>query len=199
LSKAASGNLIVISGPSGSGKSTIIAEAMRRDDRLRFSVSATTRSRRPGEEDGIHYFFVSESDFLENMRKGAFCEYTQIYGNYYGTLRREVERLKGTGCDVVLDIDTSGALQLMNSLEAAVYIFILPPSIQALRSRLQSWGADAPEEIEKRLELAESEMALKDAYDFAIINDGLEAAVERVLSIIQKHRASPLQDRGWGS
>ncbi|MCL1802986.1 MAG: guanylate kinase [Eubacteriaceae bacterium] len=183
------GNLIVISGPSGCGKSTIIRNLLKQDKLLAFSVSATTRPMRKNETEGKDYYFLTDSEFSEKIREGAFYEYATIYNNRYGTLKSDVEMLKQAGYDVVLDIDTQGARQLMESNAHAIYIFVLPPSFEELEHRLTKRGSDSPEQIVIRLSQAQAECELSSEYDYAVVNADVSDTTLEVLSIIQSHRS----------
>ena len=146
------GRLFVISGPSGTGKGTICREILK-DIRNEFSVSMTTREPREGEEHGREYFFVSHEEFIENINRNNFLEYATVFDNYYGTPKDIVLKKLEKGRNVILDIDVQGGLQVKEAMPEAVLIFLLPPSLAALRSRLENRGTETPEKIEKRLEI----------------------------------------------
>ena len=184
----AKGNLYVISGPSGAGKGTIVSELMKRDDRLALSISCTTRYQREGEVDGVHYYFIDKERFQAMIEEGDFLEYAQVFDNFYGTPVSKVEERRRAGYDVILEIDVQGALQVKKKAEDAKLIFILPPSFEVLRQRLTGRNTETPEQVEKRLAKAEKEMSLKDRYDYTVVNDDLETAVEEVYDIIKKNR-----------
>lgn len=198
------GSLIVISGPSGAGK-TAICEALLRDKRipgLRFSVSATTRPPRPNERDGEHYHFLDRETFRARVAGGEFLEWAEVLGNYYGTLRAPVERDLEQGIDVLLDIDTQGAATIRATRTDAVFIFIIPPTPQALVSRIHHRATESPEEVERRLAWTAHELQALPAYDYAVINDRLAQSVERVAAIIlaekqRVHRLDPAVLRAW--
>ena len=184
----AKGNLYVISGPSGAGKGTIVSELMKRDDRLALSISCTTRYQREGEIDGVHYYFIDKERFQAMIEEGDFLEYAQVFDNFYGTPMSKVEEKRSAGYDVILEIDVQGALQVKKKAEDAKLIFILPPSFEVLRKRLTGRNTETPEQVEKRLAKAEKEMSLKDRYDYTVVNDDLDTAVEEVYDIIKKNR-----------
>ena len=182
--------VFIISAPSGTGKTTLIHRAMVRDPRLAFSVSHTTRTPREGETHGKDYYFVSRETFRKMIEEDAFIEWANVYGEYYGTSREEISRLHRLGKDVVLDIDVQGATQVMERLarNTWVSIFILPPDLGTLRRRLVTRGKDSPEAIEKRLKAATDEMGYAPKYDYQIVNDDLERATRKLLSIFARER-----------
>ena len=185
----ATGKIIVVSAPSGCGKSTIINAIINRGDTdLTFSVSATNRSPRPGEEDGVNYHFLTTEAFREAVNNHEFIEWEEVYpGGYYGTLRSEVNRLVNMGRNVVLDIDVKGAINVKNIYgNIARTIFIMPPSIDELRRRLVGRGTDSPEVIETRVSRAEYELSLAEQLDFCITNDVLEKAINDTHCLIKE-------------
>lgn len=182
------GKVIVISAPSGCGKSTIINSILDKESfDLSFSVSATNRVPRQGEEDGVHYHFMSTESFRDAVAAGEFIEWEEVYpGRYYGTLRREVDRLINSGHNVILDIDVKGALNVKKLYGGtALTIFIMPPSIGELRRRLEGRGTDSPEVIDTRIDRAEYEISLATGFDRQIVNDVLETAVGETTSAIK--------------
>ncbi len=177
------GKLAVISGPSGAGKSTIV-RALRDDPRVEFSVSATTRPKRPGEVDGRDYYFLTPEEFQRKVRAGEFIEFANVHGNLYGTLREPMERAIEAGKIYLVEIDVQGAAQLQALGIPGVYIFIAPPSFEELRRRLRARGTDPPEVIERRLAKAEDEWRERVRYDHVVVNDDVERAVAEVRRIL---------------
>ena len=184
------GLLIILSSPSGAGKSTLAGRLRKWDDSLRFSVSATTREPREGEENGKDYFFVSVPEFQEQVASGDMLEHARVFGNYYGSPKAPVQAAIEAGRDVLFDIDWQGAQQISNSAlqEHVLSIFILPPSITELHRRLVSRGQDAPEVIEKRMQKSWDEISHWDGYDYVLVNDDLDATEERLKTIISAER-----------
>ena len=182
------GRLIVISGPSGAGKGTIIMNVMERWPAAEFSISMTTREKREGEEEGVHYYFATREQFEETIRSGGFLEWADVFGNYYGTPKDPVTERLAEGKDIILDIDVQGGMNVRKAMPDAELIFILPPSMKELRRRITSRGTDAPEVIEKRLSKALSEIAVAKEYDYVVVNDEIGEAVEQVLSIMRASR-----------
>ena len=178
------GRLFVISGPSGTGKGTICKELVK-DDKIRLSVSMTTRNPREGEVHGVSYFFATKEEFLQKIDAGGFLEYAEVFGNYYGTPKKEVQELLDTGIDVLLEIDVQGALQIKQVYPEAVLVFILPPSMEELRKRLSGRGTETPEVVERRLGEAANEISFVLQYDYAVINDDLDEAVDNVKTVIK--------------
>jgi guanylate kinase len=181
--------LFVITGPSGSGKSTLIKKVRRALD-LEFSVSHTTRARRPSEKDGVDYHFVSERVFERMVREKRFLEHARVHGHLYGTSRAEV-RTKSRRRDVVLDIDVQGARQVRARVEGAVLVFIMPPVASELRRRLVSRGEDSREAIARRLRNARAEIRAYAEFDFVVVNDGLARAVADLKTVIRAARHRP--------
>ena len=177
------GRLFVISGPSGTGKGTICKELIK-DDKIRLSVSMTTRKPREGEVHGVSYYFATKEEFLQKIDAGGFLEYAEVFGNYYGTPKMEVMELLDEGIDVLLEIDVQGALQIKEVYPDAILVFILPPSLTELRSRLEGRGTEAQDVVERRLGEAVKEISFAGQYDYAVVNDQLEEAVENVEAII---------------
>ncbi len=192
------GSLFVVSAPSGAGKSTLCNRLIKEVEGVIFSVSYTTRSPRKGEQDGVHYHFVTEAAFRNMIEKGEFLEWAEVHGNLYGTSIRWVEEKLSEGKDVLLDIDVQGALQLREKALEGVYVFILPPSIDALRDRLLKRATDAPDEINKRLENAKKEIPYYEKYDYVIINDILDKAYDELRSVVIASRVRKGRiDREW--
>lgn len=177
------GRLFVISGPSGTGKGTI-CKKIQEMERVRLSVSMTTRRPRDGEIHGIHYFFVSRDEFCRMIEHHEFLEYAEVYGNFYGTPKRNVLDMMDQGYDVVLEIDIQGALQVKEVYPEAVFIFILPPSMCELRRRLTERGSETQESLNLRMGETLKEIGYIDQYDYYIVNEQLAEAVERVMAIM---------------
>ena len=190
------GNLFVVAAPSGAGKSSLVKALMELDSQVQPSVSHTTRAPRGQEKHGREYFFASPQEFDAMVAAGAFIEWANVHGNRYGTSRKAVEERIATGADVVLEIDWQGALQIRRTFANAVLIFILPPSWEELRSRLERRGEDAPEVIEVRLKNAAEEMAQAKEFDFVIINEVFERALFDLKAIVHAQRLKfPAQRR----
>lgn len=179
------GTLLVLSGPSGTGKGTVCGVV--RDhlgDAVRYSISATTRKPRTGEEHGREYFFFSKEEFEALRDQNGFLEWAQVYDKYYGTPRAFVEEVLASGKDCILEIDPQGALQVREATDEAVLVFIAPPSLEELRNRLTGRGTESAQEVEKRLSCAESELGYRDKYDYIIINDDVETAAAKMEAIL---------------
>ena len=178
------GKLFVLSGPSGAGKGTICKKLLEETEKLELSVSMTTRSPRPGEVEGISYFFTEKEKFEEHIRCGNLLEHAQVYGNYYGTPRAPVLEKLAAGIDVILEIDMQGALKVKESYPDGVFIFILPPSMSELRKRLTGRGTETAEAIELRLGETLKELSYIEKYDYCVVKGVLEEAVARVKAIV---------------
>ena len=177
--------VFVITGPSGVGKGTLIRTLRERIPELALSVSATTRAPRPGEEEGVDYWFLSDADFQQRVEAGEFVEHATYSGRRYGTLRAELERHLDAGNPVVLEIEVQGARQVRAAMPEAVQVFIAPPSLDTLRTRLIGRGTDDPEQVEARLRVAEEELAAQSEFAHVVCNDRLEDAVEQLAGIVQ--------------
>ena len=177
--------VFVITGPSGVGKGTLIRSLRERMPELELSVSATTRAPRPGEEDGVDYHFLGDSDFQRRVDAGDFVEHAVYSGRRYGTLRSELERRTAAGHPVVLEIETQGARQVRTTLPEAVQIFIAPPSEDALRARLVGRGTDDPEQVEARLDTAREELHAQREFPHVVINDRLEDASDALEEVVR--------------
>jgi guanylate kinase len=185
---ATKGKLIIISAPSGCGKSTIIGDIMDRGQfDLEFSVSATNRSPRPGEVDGVSYHFLSDQQFKDLIAEGAFVEYEQVYpGRFYGTLRSEIQQRVEAGHNVILDIDVKGGVNVKKQFgNDAMSIFIAPPSIDELRNRLKLRGSESDADIEQRVGRAAFELQYREHYDHVVVNDNLSDAIAAVESLMR--------------
>ena len=183
------GLLLVISGPAGVGKGTINLSLISRNSDIRMSVSATTRSPRPGEIDGVHYFFKSEEEFQKMIEDGAFLEYMRVFNtHYYGTPKSFVEQELDEGRSVILEIDVQGAMRVKAAYPDAVLIFIAPPSMSELKSRLIHRGTESSEAIDRRFETAYQEMKYINQYDYVVVNDILDLAIARTEDIIVAER-----------
>ena len=177
------GRLFVISGASGVGKSTVLTAVMAQREDLRFSVSATTRKPRPGEVNGVNYYFITEAQFEEMIRENAFLEYDAHMDNYYGTPKEQLEEKLEHG-SVILDIEPNGAFHVRQSRPDAVLIFIAPPSLEELERRLRSRGDTSEEQIRLRLDRVQWELEQSKHYDYTVINDRVESCVDEILNII---------------
>lgn len=178
------GIIYIVSAPSGAGKTSLCNELIDRIPNLRHSVSYTTRPPRPGERDGVDYFFVSSARFDEMVRAGEFAEWAEVHGNHYGTALRTLEENRAAGINLILDIDFQGARQLKSSCGDAVFVFIMPPDFNELRRRLEGRNSDSSSVIEARLKVALSEMKESSWYDYVVVNDVFSDALEKLKSII---------------
>jgi guanylate kinase len=183
--------VFVITGPSGVGKGTLIRLLREQVPALGLSVSATTRDPRPGEVDGVDYHFLSEADFDRLVREGAFVEHAEYAGRRYGTLRAELERRAAAGEPVVLEIEVQGARQVRAAMPEAFQVFIAPPSREALRERLVGRGTDAPDVIERRLRVAEEELAAQDEFPEVVVNDRLHDAAQTLVRLVRETLPQP--------
>jgi len=179
------GKLIVISAPSGSGKTTIAREIVRLNPLLKFSVSATTRTRREGERDGVDYFFLTKEDFFGRVAAGEFVEWEELFGNYYGTLKSELETAMSENRHILFDVDVKGGLSIQNAFPDALMIFIRTPGMEVLRERLARRGTETGETLAKRLERVPMELAKGSGFQHQVINDDLEQAVTEVQNIVR--------------
>ncbi len=180
--------IFVISAPSGGGKTTICRSIIRVCSGVKLSTSLTTRKRREGERKNFDYHFVSQKEFLKKIKQNAFAEWATVLKNYYGTLKKNIEAPLKQGKNIILNIDTNGALQIKKIYPEAILIFILPPSLDVLKKRLVGRKTDSQHEIKKRLNLARKELSFVKNYDYAIVNDSLKKAIRKVESIIIAER-----------
>lgn len=191
------GLVLVLSGPSGVGKGTLIAHLLSQVPEVGFSISATTRSPRPGERDGVDYDFLSAERFEALVREGAFLEHAEVYGRRYGTLRARVEAQLALGQCVLLDIDAQGSFQVRATLPEAVHVFVAPPSRQELERRLRSRATEDETTIQRRMQQADAQLQAAPSYDYVLINDDLHAARLQIEAIVraERVRASRIRPR----
>jgi guanylate kinase len=180
------GKIIVISSPSGGGKTTILKAVLKYFPEMVFSVSATTRTKRSGEVDGVDYFFLSEKEFFKKIDNGVFIEWEKVYDYYYGTLKNFVESNINSGKNVIFDVDVKGALSIKKNYKDASLIYIYPPNLEELMKRLRKRNTESEEELKKRAERAKMELSLKDKFDYLILNDNLDFAIVQLKSLIDK-------------
>jgi guanylate kinase len=189
------GTLYIVSAPSGAGKSSLIAALLETNPTyaMKVSISHTTRGKRPGEEDGVHYHFVEKAYFEDLIGKGEFLEYAEVFGNYYGTSRAWIEQNLDKGIDIFLDIDWQGAQQIREQMPLAKSVFILPPSKDELERRLNARGQDSQEVIAKRMSEAQSEISHYNEYDYLIVNDDFDVALMDFKAIIRAERIKQIK------
>ncbi len=183
------GILMIISGPSGSGKGTVVNE-LTKDGDFSLSISATTRAPRPGEEDGVHYFFKTKDQFKELIDNNELLEWAQFCDNFYGTPIRYVESQMKAGKNVILEIEVQGALQVKEKYPSTVLVFLIPPTIDELRKRLTGRGTESEDVIEKRIKRAADELELMERYDYVVVNNTIEKAKEDILEIVAAEKMS---------
>lgn len=183
------GLLIIISGPSGAGKGTVYNEVVARRPNIKKSVSVTTRNPRPGEVEGVHYYFRTLEQYQEMIAKGEFLETASVYCNYYGTPKDPVLKMLADGNDVMFEIDTLGAEQIRKKYPKSITIFLMPPSFEELERRLRGRGTESEEAITRRLGLARSELSKYKLFDYIVFNDNVENAIEGVISIIDAEKS----------
>ncbi|GAB4273819.1 MAG: guanylate kinase [Coriobacteriia bacterium] len=179
------GNLIIVSGPSGAGKGTLVKGLVARVPDVWVSVSATTRTPRPGEREGVDYFFLTPQEFEKRVASGEFLEHATVHGNRYGTLRGPVTRRMNSGMQVVLEIDVQGAEQVKAAMPEAVLVGIVPPDQEELRRRIVGRGSESPAEIALRMKAAEKEIPLVEKYDYVIVNDDVSRATDELVGIVE--------------
>lgn len=178
------GLLIVVSGPSGTGKGTVCDALLKETKNLSYSISATTRQPRKGEIDGKNYYFLTKDTFEEKIRENAFLEYANVYGNYYGTPLGHIEDRREMGEDILLEIDTQGALNVMKRCPDGVFIFLIPPSLQELERRIRGRGTESQESLKERLSSAEQEIRIGKKYQYVVVNDDISNAVHQIQAIL---------------
>ncbi|MFQ3185176.1 MAG: guanylate kinase [Marinomonas primoryensis] len=183
------GNLFILSAPSGAGKSTLYKALLNQDDKVRISISHTTRAPRTGEEHGREYYFIDNESFLDMIAEDAFFEHAQVFDNYYGTSKESIFGMLEQGLDVILEIDWQGARQIRQFYPEAIGIFILPPSLPALEERLRSRATDTDDVIQRRMAKAVNEMSHYHEYDFVVVNDDFDAALSQMTAIFMAMRA----------
>ncbi|HHW46633.1 MAG TPA: guanylate kinase [Clostridiales bacterium] len=183
------GQLFIVSGPSGSGKDTILKEVLARCPRLEFSISTITRAMRKGEVEGEKYHFITKDKFLRLLEQGEFLEYNEYMGNFYGTPKTPVKKCLESGNDMILEVDVNGAEKVRSQLPDVVSIFIMPPSLEVLKKRLSGRGTETQEAILGRLKTAISEIKRASEFDYIVVNDNLECAVDNLISIIKSERS----------
>jgi len=184
-------NLYIVSAPSGSGKTTLLQSLLKTFKDLKFSVSHTTRQPRQGERDGVDYFFTGKTQFREMADRDEFLEWAEYYGQLYGTSRAFVEQHVNAGRDVILDIDVNGAQQVKARIADAITVFIMPPSFAELERRLRARRQESDEAINRRLEIARSEISVCRSYDYIVVNDVLEDSVQTLEAVVRAGRARP--------
>jgi guanylate kinase len=189
------GNLIVVSAPSGAGKSSLAERVLKRVDDLRFSISYTTREPRGAEQHGVDYYFVSEGEFEAMRERDEFLECAEVHGHLYGTHEKPVEEMLSQGFDVILDIDVQGAEQVRRRVPAAILIFIMPPSREVLEARLRARNLNEPPDVARRLRNAAIEVQLYERFDYTVLNDDLDRALDHLESIIIAERCRPERGR----
>lgn len=197
MQQSKKGNIFIISAASGTGKTTLVTRLLKNNGGLRVSVSHTTRPPREGEQDGVHYHFVSREEFESLISQKAFLEHADVFGHYYGTSIAAVNRLREQGFDVILEIDVQGAEQVRRALPEAVGIFILPPSFEVLAGRLKGRATDSEEVIATRLAKARHEIEQAFDFDYIVINEDLDLAEADLLHIIQSGRLKQSAQQGF--
>jgi len=193
--KPSRGQLLIISAPSGAGKTSLIKALIDADDRIEVSVSHTTRPQRPGEQEGVNYFFVSDATFMALRDQGAFFEWAEVFGHFYGTGIAQLEARLAQGADVIVEIDWHGAQQVRKLMPDSAWAFILPPSIDSLKARLQSRGQDNEDTIGVRMAAAQAEMSHWEEADYLIINEDFDVALSELQAVVSSLRLRTSQQR----
>lgn len=178
------GCLIVVSGPSGTGKGTVCSALLEKYKEIAYSISATTRQPRTGEVDGVNYYFLAKNVFEKMIEDGELLEWAEVYGNYYGTPLKKIQERLADGQDILLEIDTQGAMSVKEKFPDEIYIYIMPPSLKELERRLKTRGTDSAESIERRLKSAAGEMEIAERYNYIVVNEQVEQAVEQIAAIV---------------
>lgn len=187
------GSLYIISAPSGAGKTSLVSKLLEKDDRIKVSISSTTRACRPGEKEGVNYHFLSVETFESKIAEDDFLEHAQVFDNFYGTSKSAVEAQLASGSDVILEIDWQGAQQVRQLIPEAISIFILPPSLAELEKRLTGRGTDSEEVIQRRMRDAQNEMIHYHEFDYIVINNHFDIALEELHSIFNANRLKQAQ------
>lgn len=178
------GCLIVVSGPSGTGKGTVCSALLAKHKEIAYSISATTRQPRTGEVDGVNYYFLAKNVFEKMIEDGELLEWAEVYGNYYGTPLKKIQERLADGQDILLEIDTQGAMSVKEKFPDEIYIYIMPPSLKELERRLKTRGTDSAESIERRLKSAAGEMEIAERYNYIVVNEQVEQAVNQIAAIV---------------
>lgn len=189
------GLLILISGPSGTGKGTVCDLLRKNHPEISYSISATTRQPRPGEQDGVNYYFYDKEKFRQMIDAGELLEWAEVYGNYYGTPKQKVLDRLNAGEDILLEIDTQGALNVMKAMPEGLFIFLLPPSLEELANRLKGRGTETEESLQRRLGAAVDEIKIAHNYRYVVVNDKVEAAEKAIAGIVEaEHHRTDLNE-----
>lgn len=191
---AKEGILLVLSGPSGAGKGTICQELLRSYPELNYSISATTRKARVGEQHGVNYWFVSREEFQKMIKDDELLEWAEVYGNFYGTPCHQVKDMLKNGKDVVLEIDAQGATQIKNKFPQGVFVYIAPPSLDELANRIHKRGTDTLEVIKNRLSCANNELSYVHNYNYLVVNDEVQVATKKVAAIITAEKCQVVRN-----